>query len=449
MNFPKDDDELHNALAQAFTPPPTDFDAWQRQHAQAVAFLNPQRMIALARRRRMMSRAAVFVVAATVLICVWLGLTHFATDDRGSSAFAQTAEQIQKAKTITWNITFYERFTSKDGKRTWLESRTVQCAYKSPGLYREVWPDTKREPGRIDIFDVRQREAKKLKLYPTQKKAVLSQSGSESRNPLGPFEWAKKRLNADSLQWVETRTTARGPVNVFRYSFPNDANGRQWSYDFWIDQKSKQLVESRRPGGDLFDPDKEADRNHPPENKWSGRTSPGLREHDIVLDAALDDSLFSLSPPEGYALKKVNPRPTVTEKEMLDYLGVLADFNDRTFPDQVFPVFPNAIASDKMQKVWKKPKQERTVAEQKLFDAQHHYIEAGVTLMPIACFVEDHAVEKSFRYLGKGVRLGDKDRIVCWYKLKDAKDPNVYRVVYGDLSVKDVAAEDLPLPVAP
>ena len=67
--------------------------------------------------------------------------------------------------------------------------------------------------------------------------------------------------------------------------------------------------------------------------------------------------------------------------------------------------------------------------------------------MPTGHFVEDHTVEKSFRYLGKGVKLGDKDRIVCWYKLKDAKDANTYRVVYGDLSVKDVAPEDLPLPV--
>ena len=45
--------------------------------------------------------------------------------------------------------------------------------------------------------------------------------------------------------------------------------------------------------------------------------------------------------------------------------------------------------------------------------------------------------------------LGDKDRIVCWYKLKAAKDQGTYRVVYGDLSVKDVAAKDLPLPVQP
>jgi hypothetical protein len=38
---------------------------------------------------------------------------------------------------------------------------------------------------------------------------------------------------------------------------------------------------------------------------------------------------------------------------------------------------------------------------------------------------------------------------VCWYKLKDAKDPKSYRVLYGDLSVKDDAPEGLPLGVQP
>jgi hypothetical protein len=69
--------------------------------------------------------------------------------------------------------------------------------------------------------------------------------------------------------------------------------------------------------------------------------------------------------------------------------------------------------------------------------------------MPLYHFITDNAVENSFRYFGKGVKLGDKDAIVCWYKLKDAKDPKACRDVYGDLSVKDVAQEDLPLPVVP
>lgn len=45
MSFPKDDDELDAALSEAFTPPPAaDFAAWQRQHSEAVACLNPQQM---------------------------------------------------------------------------------------------------------------------------------------------------------------------------------------------------------------------------------------------------------------------------------------------------------------------------------------------------------------------------------------------------------------------
>ena len=48
---------------------------------------------------------------------------------------------------------------------------------------------------------------------------------------------------------------------------------------------------------------------------------------------------------------------------------------------------------------------------------------------------------QTWRYVGDGVQLGDGQTPVCWYKPKDSE---TYRVVYGDLSVKDVPAEDLP-----
>ena len=125
MSFPQDDNELDRALAEAFTPPPpADFDAWQRQHSQAVECLDPQRMIAFTRRRRMMSRIVVFATTAAVLVGVWLGLTHFAADGPGSTAFAQVFEQIQKAKTITWKTTSYKYSHGKDGKGkgTWIKT---------------------------------------------------------------------------------------------------------------------------------------------------------------------------------------------------------------------------------------------------------------------------------------------------------------------------------------
>ena len=138
---------------------------------------------------------------------------------------------------------------------------------------------------------------------------------------------------------------------------------------------------------------------------------------------------------------------------MIDYLGILADFNDKMFPDQAFTT-PFNLMSKINRALRKKKPEELTAAERKFLDTDKRY--AGrfgtVTNAPILVFFSwdpDSIVKNSFRYLGKGVKLGDKDRIVCWYKLKDAKDPSTYRVVYGDLSVKDVAPEDLPLPVEP
>jgi hypothetical protein len=77
----------------------------------------------------------------------------------------------------------------------------------------------------------------------------------------------------------------------------------------------------------------------------------GFVDHDIVYDTTLDDSLFSLSPPAGYELT-TEDRPKVTEQQMIDYFGIVAEYNDKTFPDQVFPFI---FSSDRLNKIWDKP----------------------------------------------------------------------------------------------
>ena len=77
------------------------------------------------------------------------------------------------------------------------------------------------------------------------------------------------------------------------------------------------------------------------------------------------------------------------------------------------------------------------------YRASRHYYPANSTAA-FDDFVKEETVLDSFGYLGKGVQLGAADRIVCWYKLKST---GKYRAVYGDLQVKDVKAEDLPLSV--
>ena len=281
---------------------------------------------------------------------------------------------------------------------------------------------------------------KRLSLNPRKKTATISELAMPFCDPRGAFFWEKEYIKTRELELVGRRQTKTGEVNVFRTAFFDKANSRDWSYDFWIDAKTKQLVAVYVPGANIYDPEKDPVRDNPPEKEWFTSEPILSVKHDINFEAELPESLFSLEPPEDYSIEH-QPRHWVTEEEMVDFLGILAEYNNKTFPDQ--PVTPS---SDKINEIYEMPEKERTVSEQKLLETMDYYKMASLNMMPIRHFVQDQTVEKSFRYLGKGINLGDQDRIVCWYRLKDT---NSYRAVYGDLSIREVAPEDLPLKVDP
>jgi hypothetical protein len=225
-------------------------------------------------------------------------------------------------------------------------------------------------------------------------------------------------------------------VNVFRFHREQSHT----SFDIWIDAKTKRLVGLTDPGTDCFDLATAPDRNNPPENKISKGELAGSVTSNIVFDAQLDANLFSLTPPEGFQFVPEPPRPTVTEADLIEWLGVTARFNNGAFADTPF----EADIKEKHNQAARKDKADRTDAEQRYLDLWSKQALSNRHSYPIWDFAEEYAVPGSFRYLGKGVKLGDKDRIVCWYKLKDAKDPKTYRVVYGDLSVKTLHRKIYP-----
>jgi len=49
--------------------------------------------------------------------------------------------------------------------------------------------------------------------------------------------------------------------------------------------------------------------------------------------------------------------------------------------------------------------------------------------------------ENDWHYAGEGVQLGEALIPICWWR-PDGSD--TYRVIYGDLSIEDVAPEDVP-----
>ena len=157
----------------------------------------------------------------------------------------------------------------------------------------------------------------------------------------------------------------------------------------------------------------------------------------MVLNAKVDPSDFSLDPPRQYAFEKL-AKPTVSEDEMIAYLGAAAQFNDKQFSDSPYVAFDR----DKFNCASAKKPGARTQAEQAMIDVRDKFMMREIYRSPVLQFVDDQTVPSTFHYVGAGVRVGQADRLVAWYKLRNGTK---YRALYGDLSVRDVTEAELPL----
>ncbi len=418
------EDKLRKALG---SPGKADFEGWRNRHGDAVAHLNPVVTELYRRRRRMVMRIASVTVAAAIILAVFSFLVS------QQPSFAQAVNAINKAETITYTMTIYSREYSMDGKRTWLRKSRSDIAYQTPNLYRVTSYDKDGNVRSVAI--VNNMSNKTLNLDMKSKKATWkAQPSGIQFGPGSPIGWVAKTLESKPIEFVGQRDVSGVKVNVFRSHREFDHT----SSDIWLDVRTKRLVGFSDPGADCFDPTTAADRDNPAEERASkGGTGVAIGS-DIVFDAPLDAKLFSLTPPEGFEIVREPPHPPVTEAELIEWLGVTARFNNGQFVDTVL-----GIDHEKHNEAARKDKANRTDVEQRFLDLWLKHV-SNRHSYPIRDFAEEYAVPRTFRYLGKGVELGSGDRIVCWYKLKST---GTYRAVYGDLTVKDVAPKDLPLPV--
>jgi hypothetical protein len=151
---------------------------------------------------------------------------------------------------------------------------------------------------------------------------------------------------------------------------------------------------------------------------------------DFEFDVVLDKSLFSMEIPEGYsALPKAALSLTgSTEQDLVETLRVWAEI----ILDGVFPKdFSTQAYMGDVPKM-------RELASQ---HSQEQNREYGLKMARGFIFFKLLKAENDWHYVGNGVKLGDAESEVCWYRPDGSE---TYRVIYGDLSVKDVAPENLP-----
>jgi len=140
------------------------------------------------------------------------------------------------------------------------------------------------------------------------------------------------------------------------------------------------------------------------------------------------ESLVSMDLPDGYTeQKKVFDMTTSTEQDLVECLRIwselLLDGN-----------FPEAIGMTELMK--QLPQVEAKLAES--VASAEEGTQKGMTLGKGMLFIMGL---KDQHYAGNGVKLGDADKAIFWYRTEGSE---TYRVIYGDLSVKDVTPENLP-----
>ncbi len=397
-------------------------------------------------RRLPMVRFVKFAVAASLLATACAGIAYLVSAVGGGTVYADVPEavkQIERANTATWKQKFYQRRIRDDTAgqtriNDHIEHQTREYAYKAPGLYRDV---TRDENGRVTSIEIKDSIGlKRLRLSPTEKKATLFHLSQPDLPASGLFTDVMEYLRSDNLEWLGEKEIAGSKANGFRHEFWFERTNENVSYDFWIDAETKHLVAHQVPGVNILDPDKVYDKK-PASNQ--GRS--GFLKYDIRFGVELDDSLFSFDVPEGYTLQ-VEHAVKVTEKEVIEFLGMVAAYTDNTFPDRM-PQFDYGAEQTRLKQVQAKSKEERTPVENRLVETIDKYMQMSLGGPgPTYEFMEANIVEGSWMYIGKGVKLGDGERIVCWYRPKGSQK---FNVVYGDLSVKSMAADDLPLQVEP
>jgi outer membrane lipoprotein-sorting protein len=217
----------------------------------------------------------------------------------------------------------------------------------------------------------------------------------------------------------------------------NIIKGLQESPDFEVEELGTQEVDGRRAiGFSARHPKAEITIWADPETALPLRIEQVTGQVKVIcknvqFDVPMDESMFSMDVPDGYKLQQVElDLMGSTEEDFIEGLRVRAEvFGGGQFPDSV-------AVEDFIKEA---PSMEKKMEELGLSDEEE--TEQGMKVTRHLLFIRFFKGQGEWHYAGKGVKLGDTETAIFWYQPEGSE---AYHVIYGDLSVKDVAAENLP-----
>lgn len=376
--------------------------------------------------RRILTIAATLVfVSVTWAVIGWLTSMDRAT---GGSAFARMLELVESARTVT----FTTRIELLRQNSHTMESKTMVL---EPDWTREEMFEGKDRHQTILIQNGKLR--KSLSLMPAEKKAVLrTMAVPEGVRPKNILQQLREVREASS-QLLGTEKIDGKEARKYRCDHPTG------HYLIWIATDCDLPVKV--------------------EMSESADVSQNVKitMTDFQWNVPLDESLFTLEVPQSYTLEEEPAGKELDSKDFIATMKAFVRLNSNQFPDEY-----NSLSTGLMIKFLDDPSlpPEKRMASyrHRLSDALEHPEwdkltndqwkekghEVGRTFAQGAVFLQILAQTNDWHYVGKGAKLGEKDRIVAWWAPKDAgaksDQPKMATVLYADFHMDTKPSAGLP-----
>ncbi len=204
-----------------------------------------------------------------------------------------------------------------------------------------------------------------------------------------------------------------------------------------IEELGRQTVGNREfIGFHISDPESETTIWADPDSARPVRIEIAVGETRYILknfnfNVPVDESLVSMAVPSGYTLMpQQGDWSEFSEDDFLVLLRIFSEFlNSGNYPESLN--LDEAMGSQPPMRRMAQP------AEMSDDEAMEIIMSYGKGILFFAQLVNSGA---EWRYTGQGVKYGEPDKMVFWYR---SPDSSTCRAIYGDLHVEDVPSEDL------
>ncbi len=337
-------------------------------------------------------------IAAAVLVAAG-GLVYFAVAPpvKATTAFAEMAQKLSKAHTLVYR-------TTTEGPPEVKAQMKGRCFFKEPNLTRmEI------EGGAVMIMDASQ--GKHLILDPAAKSALLLEGKPppppDNAAGTGMIDYLRQLTEGDAKPVADKQIG-----NIRARGYLVKKLGVEMT--IWVDPATRLPLRIECLA------------------KFQDKEFRSVAT-DFEIDPQLDDALFRVEPPAGYALRKEESKTIgMDPKTFLNPEQAAADFL-RIFAEKTGGTFPKRLDDPaEFQTIMPKQAQKSAIPDSETF----RIIQSATRFL-----MARQSLKDGFGYRSDGVKLGDADKILFWYRPDGATS---YRALYGDLHGADVSDDKLP-----